>query len=146
MTDYKDLANRLRERSVLLFPHHGEQTNYDADLMNLAADAIEVLQARLLMAEETVYELKTTAEHYKGCADDWYREACDYKAAVPKWISVTERLPDIEDDVLIYCERTGLSGAKYREIWLTDFKEFLHLGYKPIAWMPLPEPPKEEKA
>ena len=56
------------------------------------------------------------------------------------WIPVTERLPNNEDDVLIYGEWTGASGTKYREVWLTDLKEFLHQGYKPIAWMPLPAP------
>lgn len=71
-------------------------------------------------------------------------EACDYKALAPKWIPVTERLPEGDDDVIIYGEWTGASGTKYREIWLTDLKGFLRQGYKPIAWMPLPEPPKEE--
>lgn len=61
-----------------------------------------------------------------------------------EWIPVTERLPDENDDVLIYGEWTGASGTKYREVWLTDLKEFLRQGYKPIAWMPLPTPPKEE--
>lgn len=61
----------------------------------------------------------------------------------PRWIAVAERLPEENDDVLIYGEWTGASGAKYREIWLTDLKGFLHQGYKPIAWMPLPEPPEE---
>lgn len=62
----------------------------------------------------------------------------------PRWIPVTERLPNENDDVLIYGEWTGASGTKYREVWLTDLKSLLHQGYKPIAWMPLPTPPKEE--
>ena len=61
-----------------------------------------------------------------------------------EWILVTERLPNENDDVLVYGEWTGVSGTKYREVWLTDLKGFMHQGYKPIAWMPLPEPPKEE--
>jgi len=65
-------------------------------------------------------------------------------SALPRWIPVTERLPNENDDVLIYGEWTGASGTKYREIWLTDLKGFLHQGYKPIAWMPIPTPPKEE--
>ena len=59
-----------------------------------------------------------------------------------EWIPVTERLPDKNDDVLIYGEWTGLSGTKYREIWLTTLDELLYQGYKAIAWMPLPEPPE----
>lgn len=40
---YDELVKRLRERSVFLFPHHGESRSYDADLMHEAADAIEEL-------------------------------------------------------------------------------------------------------
>ena len=43
---YEELVKRLRERSVFLFPHHGESRNYDADLMHEAADAIEVLSKK----------------------------------------------------------------------------------------------------
>ena len=43
---YDELVKRLRERSVFLFPHHGESRNYDADLMHEAADAIEELSKR----------------------------------------------------------------------------------------------------
>lgn len=49
------------------------------ELMRKAADAIE--------------ELQQVVKHYKGCSDDWYKEACDYKAMLPRWIPVTERLP-----------------------------------------------------
>lgn len=62
----------------------------------------------------------------------------------PRWIPVSERLPDKVEDVLVYGEWTGVSGTKYRDIWLTDLESLLHQGYKLIAWMPLPEPPKEE--
>lgn len=31
-------------------------------------------------AADAIEELQQTVEHYKGCSDDWYREACDYKA------------------------------------------------------------------
>lgn len=42
--DYTELVKRLSERSVFMFPHHGESHSYDADLMHEAADAIEELQ------------------------------------------------------------------------------------------------------
>lgn len=44
---YDELVKRLRERSVFLFPHHGESRSYDADLMHEAADAIEELSAKV---------------------------------------------------------------------------------------------------
>lgn len=47
MMVYDELLKRLRERSVFLFPHHGESRNCDADLMHEAADAIEELSAKV---------------------------------------------------------------------------------------------------
>lgn len=29
----------------------------------------------------TIEELQQAVEHYKGCADDWYKVACGYKDA-----------------------------------------------------------------
>jgi len=49
---YDELVKRLRERSVFLFPHHGESRSYDADLMHEAADVIEELQKAVLRLEE----------------------------------------------------------------------------------------------
>jgi hypothetical protein len=119
---YEELIKRLRNRRVCI--QSGGNLDTDFPLMSEAADAIEELQRQI---------------------DGWIEQ--ERKAllkSMPKWIPVTERLPNIEDDVLIYGEWTGASGTKYREVLLTDFKEFLHQGYKPIAWMPPPEPPKEE--
>ena len=100
------------------------------ELLEKAADAIEELQQQV--------------EHYHGCMNDWFETAQEYKAAVPKWIPVTERLP--EDDIVCILTN-GISDAiGYRGkvfgwhlIW-TDYvveSEVTH-------WMPLPEPPMEE--
>lgn len=57
----------------------------------------------------------------------------------PKWIPVTERLPDDMKRVLVYSKIQGIR---------TDF--LCHYGsgwYRTTLvthWMPLPEPPKEE--
>lgn len=59
MTDYTELIRTLRELA-----------EDDNDEAAQAADAIE--------------ELQQAVEHYKGCADDWYKEACDYKAMMPR--------------------------------------------------------------
>lgn len=127
MSDYTELVKELRESAA------------NKRLMIYAADAIE--------------ELRQTVEHYKGCADDWYKEACEYKAVVPKWIPVTERLPeDMWGNVLVtdgknvgmgwldYYTRKD-TGAVERD-WFapnTPVEE-----NKITHWMPLPEPPKEE--
>ena len=59
------------------------------------------------------------------------------------WISVKDKMPGNNKDILIYGEWTGQSGTKYREIFLSGMDEFIYQGNTPIAWMPLPEPPKE---
>lgn len=75
-----------------------------------------------------------------------------------KWISVKERLPtSIVNKVLVWLEHEDLNGyigfghyEKYKgqEIWydIEHNEAFSIRGYAVTHWMPLPEPPKEEKA
>ena len=69
---------------------------------------------------------------------------CIAQAIDAGWNNAKDRLPEDNKDVLIYGEWTGASGTKYRELFLSDMNGFIYQGYTPIAWMPLPEPPKEE--
>lgn len=69
-----------------------------------------------------------------------------------KWIPVTERLPDGEDEVLMSTEHGGQVVGYYdskRREWLSWSDEYFeyyglcgNMG-KVTHWMPLPEPPKE---
>ena len=71
---------------------------------------------------------------------------------IPQWIPVTERLPDIAQNVLMYF-REGktfaagfLSEVKGRSpLWcsFTDAEWFTECDNRPDYWMPMPEPPKE---
>jgi hypothetical protein len=62
-----------------------------------------------------------------------------------EWISVKDRLPEKEDDVLAYEFRgdisiSYISGNDWRNLesgWILDESHVTH-------WMPLPEPPKEQ--
>ena len=115
---------------------------YD-ELIELLRDDNLCLSTRVIheaadVIEELSHDYETLAEDFNGAVE------LLHKRSKPHWIPVTERLPNENDDVLIYGEWTGASGTKYREIWLTDLKGFLHQGYKPIAWMPLPSAPTDE--
>lgn len=129
---YEELVNDLREKAEFLTVAEPLNIkNAFAETMKQAADAIE--------------ELQQTVQHYKGCSDDWYKEACDYKALVPKWIPVTERLPKEYVGVLCYCSRNGQYGCGE---WCKEDNGTIYWiglnGMIPTHWMPPPEPPKEE--
>lgn len=107
--------------------------------------------ANMCEAADAIEELQQTAEHYKGCSDDWYKEACDYKAMLPRWIPVTNRLPDVYEDVLLqfpnnqavgYIDRDGCWGVYSGDGFYTEVADN---EPKPTHWAKkLPEPPKEE--
>ena len=133
---YDELVKRLRERSVFLFPHHGESRSYDADLMHEAADAIESLNSIVennAKAHNTVYE--------------------NLARRIPLWISVTERLPENQGPFLArygfgdVSKETGqfFYGVLYYFYADAD-PHWQHesAGIEVTHWMPLPEPPKEE--
>ena len=79
-----------------------------------------------------------------------------------EWISVKERLPELEQEVLVFAiglpewgyeGKTAIaiacrfiwkifSGSPGHICWSTPW-EYFHKDYKITHWMPLPEPPKE---
>lgn len=63
-----------------------------------------------------------------------------YEEAEPKWISVNERLPEEDKDVLIYVPSKNGDSAHWVRDYHINGKWIIH-GYEPTHWMPLPEPP-----
>ena len=100
-------------------------------------------------------------EANRQAADMLEKLAAEKDAKKPEWISVEERLPEFNQNVLVY----GVGLPKYgfegqTAIAITSYTnhkygfdivgwnepwQYFSADYKITHWMPLPEPPKEEK-
>lgn len=132
---YDELIGNLRAQATHF--HFNDETSL---LLCQAADAIE--------------DLSREAEVNAKRARKWAFDAERAEAKL-RWIPVTERLPEEYKDVLCYYEyfRYGDYNCMFRTIdrgyygdgrWGGEAGQ----GYKNkvLAWMPLPEPPKESEA
>lgn len=128
---YDELVKRLRQDAPTAL------VNCDFDFVvgwiEEAADAIEELQADRAALNGTVANL---LEQIKDLSK-------------PRWISVSERMPEANEEVLIYLwDRPSpyIAWIDQEGRWETnDF--YVGIENTPKAWMPLPKPykpPKEE--
>ncbi len=120
------------------------------DLISDAADAIEELQKALDAVNDA---------HNEGYDVCYWAGRRDYE---PKWIPVTERVPELGQEVLVYAigKDDGFIGDSvialserfiFRlfpssdgvEEWRSPWQYF-DSNYEITHWMPLPEPPKGE--
>lgn len=131
---YEDLVRALRAAdarpcSDLECPGSGECPTVGC-LFREAADAIEELQKDLERSKE--YEVFWEKE-----ANEALKKFQVAVASKPRWIPVTERLPEKNTWVLAYCKYKG-HVVDYMDInGLWSYGNITH-------WMPLPEPPKED--
>ena len=79
------------------------------------------------MDKHTATEMAYKNGYAKGYAD-----------ATPKWIPVTERLPEKEGTYIVHGNLGGVFGLFYDDMLSGSFKQMV------THWMPLPEPPKGE--
>ena len=100
------------------------------------------------LAEDAIKWVKTlppASERCNQCACEGYRAG--YQAA-QQWISVKDRLPDRDQEVLGY-EKPFISTCLFwrSRSFLMEHQWELSNGRNcnPTHWMPLPDAPKEEK-
>ena len=110
--------------------------------LNCIENKDEDALARILQLEEdkvrseaTITQLSCTIKHLR-----------DEQSRVPRWISVEERLPDVDVDVVLIIPR--IEGPCIRVGWLRKTGRWWAAGqglvpYEVTHWMPLPELPKE---
>ena len=116
--------------------------------MREAADAIEEL-SRVADAIPHVCECCIGCEVESGGCDRAFvlspKRAMEYLSK-PRWIPVTERLPEDGSDVLAYLDSRITAANYYKETWQDCVMGRLYLTEEGLVthWMPLPEPPKEE--
>ena len=97
------------------------------------------------MYETLVAALRNVSEYDSGYAKLMY-DAADAieELSKPRWIPVTERLPESGERVLVSNGKGFVC-----EAYLSERKRWMRHGcivdyITPTHWMPLPEPPKEE--
>lgn len=57
-----------------------------------------------------------------------------------KWISVKDKLPEFEAEVIVYVKNQGIFfGAYADKVW---WRTYTKISGQVTHWMPLPEPPK----
>lgn len=116
-------------------------------------------EAIRILDPETMGETLAEIEYYGGFrgqtkAAQALSDACILAVAALReherlrWIPVTERLPDQGDRVLCVVKSFAFPGRKYYNILRYDKYGFNENGIYTddvTHWMPLPEPPKEDK-
>ncbi len=99
-------------------------------------------------AADEIEELKTDLDLYKEIAAENQRVARKVIDNYPKWIPVTERLPESIHEYVLCCgEKGGQFVGWTGRLRIENGKAWAFYGGKGrrfTHWMPLPEPPEKE--
>ncbi len=128
---YDELIKRLREGAI------------SADSGN---EISESLYSDILQAANAIEQLSNAGSAYgRGWTLGYDAGREESK---PRWIPVTERLPEDLTMVIVFCE-DGVSYGLCEHLIADDeeiveWHDFLHYPITPTHWMPIPQPPQEE--
>lgn len=93
--------------------------------------------------EELSHDYEKLAEDFNGAVE------LLHKRSKPRWIPVSERLPEAGERVLCYCRANIYEVMKMRTdgAWVHNDKVYdsAYISGFVTHWMSLPQPPKEEK-
>lgn len=134
---YKELVARLRGRAR----REDEYYAHGGDVINEAADVIEGLSGLV-----DYYGGETGIKGLLDIAKRYY----DLLEKMPRWISVTERLPRMWEEVMLQFPNNQAVGFHDGDSGWAVFSGDNFYTYvapeevHPTHWMPLPEPPEEE--
>ena len=144
-----NLVNALREHAEWAQANEWETPITLGDDLAEAADRLENQNAHVAALQKEIEKLRGQNKQLREASALLAKESAELLER--RWIPVTERLPEDRSDVLVVAywhERWGVYMgwcAPERVAWS------VHIGIgdrSDIAvthWMPLPEPPKEER-
>lgn len=146
---YEHVIDVFNDYELLLLDYYGR----------LKVDMVAMLEAIDLQFDEICFcrkgEWKTVPEikaEYKAVIQEKINELPSVTPQEPRWIPVSERLPEDHKDVLAYLSSGRISICRYNSHKLPFCNNPIGWGYlhengfidfkkeHVIAWMPLPEP------
>lgn len=142
MSDYTKLIEWLRADVLCTY----EETKH---MQGLAADAIEALQRACANYAEQAEELQVAVDGYEANTDVQFVEHGTYSELkfVPKWIPVTERLPENNTRVIGFMAWKAMAAVERQHNRWYSIDHLEPLPDEAVThWMPLPQPPKVDEA
>lgn len=108
------------------------------------ADAFykKIEEIRMEYLEEDTLSSKFAAEIIETVMDSYLQDAPTIDPVKQEWISVKDRLPEVEERVLVYSYEDGINFGYFLGYEDGFFIDCVYPN-EPTHWMPLPEPPKE---
>lgn len=140
----EELVKRLRELPHLLFVQlHGHE-----DVVYQAANAIEELSKQIKAVQcVNIGDLECDSNQLCTCMGI-VRKRLEEDEKKPRWIPVTERLPEQGKRYLVirydYVTNTPFVDILWHDAHDLWWNRLYKGQYAVTHWMPLPEPPKEE--